>query len=330
MIPSIPALSARLQSEVAIHRKATACPYIARLLDAFIQIPPHSPPRLVLVIELVEGRTLLEEIKTHKRLDEPRARSIFVQLLAAVAYLHASGLVHRDIKPENIMLCRGQVKLIDFGLSKHTASARTVGIGTPGYLPPETIVRTTPRSHPDPKLSSSAAAAAAVPVPTTIITTSAPTPNRDTPSKATSHSTVFSASPTSTSTRNSTTPPPPPPPAVSIEYHAEKIDSWALGATLYLMIEGRYPFDLANDGGRDVTAMLRAQIAGKYVPLTRVPAERGVADLIARLLCEDPVARMGVTDAQQHVWVRGKDGAASLDLAAAIRRVRLEGKRARP
>jgi serine/threonine protein kinase len=41
------------------------------------------------------------------------------QLLEALSYVHASGIVHRDINPKNIMLCGGgTVKLIDFGTAK--------------------------------------------------------------------------------------------------------------------------------------------------------------------------------------------------------------------
>ena len=41
------------------------------------------------------------------------------KLFRALGHCHANGIVHRDIKPENIMIGKdGEVKLIDFGLSK--------------------------------------------------------------------------------------------------------------------------------------------------------------------------------------------------------------------
>ena len=69
-------------------------------------------------------------------LPEPMACFYFVQLLEAVRYMHAMGFCHRDIKPENAMVQRSshQLKLIDFGLSKHLQSAHTLGVGTPDYM----------------------------------------------------------------------------------------------------------------------------------------------------------------------------------------------------
>jgi len=48
------------------------------------------------------------------------AKSIMVQTLSAVAYLHkhAEGIAHRDLKPKNILITsNGCVKLIDFGIA---------------------------------------------------------------------------------------------------------------------------------------------------------------------------------------------------------------------
>ncbi|KAF5345518.1 hypothetical protein D9758_012018 [Tetrapyrgos nigripes] len=44
-------------------------------------------------------------------------RSIFIQLLSALSFLHSWGIAHRDIKPTNILLTNeGQVQLVDFGI----------------------------------------------------------------------------------------------------------------------------------------------------------------------------------------------------------------------
>ena len=50
-------------------------------------------------------------------------------------------MIHRDIKPENIMITdQNSVRLIDFGLSKASSSAKLRDIaGTPYYMAPEVL-----------------------------------------------------------------------------------------------------------------------------------------------------------------------------------------------
>jgi eukaryotic-like serine/threonine-protein kinase len=67
-----------------------------------------------------------------------------LQLLDALAFLHAKGVAHRDIKPENIFLVgRVEIKLGDFGLAMPSGQelvdeARDgLVLGSPPYLAPE-------------------------------------------------------------------------------------------------------------------------------------------------------------------------------------------------
>ena len=110
---------------------------VVRLLDFFAE-----EARLVIVWELIEGPDLLDLLNERGgRLDEGSTRAYFLQLLDAVTFMHANGLVHRDLKPENCCIERAtnRLKVIDFGLSKHQASAVTLGVGTPDYLAPELL-----------------------------------------------------------------------------------------------------------------------------------------------------------------------------------------------
>jgi len=97
-----------------------------------------------LVMAFVEGESLADKIVRHGALPERQVISLAQQLLDALAYCHAQGVIHRDIKPQNVVITpEGNAVLVDFGLVKLWDPAdpqtRTVmrGIGTPEYAPPE-------------------------------------------------------------------------------------------------------------------------------------------------------------------------------------------------
>lgn len=47
---------------------------------------------------------IIDHIKSHGRMTERDARKYFRQIVSAVAYCHANGVVHRDLKTENLLL----------------------------------------------------------------------------------------------------------------------------------------------------------------------------------------------------------------------------------
>lgn len=62
--------------------------------------------------------------------------ALLIQMLQALHYLHQRGILHRDLKPANALVMRGQLKLLDFGLSAFVEKARGTS-GTLPYMPPE-------------------------------------------------------------------------------------------------------------------------------------------------------------------------------------------------
>ena len=98
---------------------------------------------LALVCELLEGRSL-QRLLDQGPVSQERAVGIITQVLDALSYAHARGIVHRDISPGNIFLTEGgTVKIIDFGLAKAATDLRLTREGAPvgaaHYMSPEQI-----------------------------------------------------------------------------------------------------------------------------------------------------------------------------------------------
>lgn len=97
-----------------------------------------------IVMELVDGETLAEQIAAERVIPEPVAIDYAIQIASGLAYAHRAGLLHRDIKPANILITKDDVvKISDFGIAR-AVSENTLGVTQPGmvmgsvyYLSPE-------------------------------------------------------------------------------------------------------------------------------------------------------------------------------------------------
>ena len=118
-------------------------PYVVHLLDHF-----ENGEYIFIVMEYIKGGSLTDYMKSKKfNFTERRAAELIYQLAKGLKYLHKYGIIHRDLKPDNVMLTeasdRGNIKIMDFGLSKILGKKEksTDGFGTLTFVSPEVLIR---------------------------------------------------------------------------------------------------------------------------------------------------------------------------------------------
>jgi CheY-like chemotaxis protein len=106
-----------------------------------------------LVMELLEGHALVDELTAAGPLSPTRCLEIVLPLCAVLAEAHRLAIIHRDLKPANVFLHQTRhgevVKVVDFGIAKmlndeiQTADEHPTLIGhvlgTPAYMAPERL-----------------------------------------------------------------------------------------------------------------------------------------------------------------------------------------------
>ena len=106
--------------------------------------------KIYFVYELADGFPLDKIIQLNMDLKTYFTKPIFYRyvkdLIYGMAEMHSKNITHKDIKPANIMLCRGTLKYIDFGISCFPMAC--VDGGTPNYSPPEYFTKSPAMSSP--------------------------------------------------------------------------------------------------------------------------------------------------------------------------------------
>ncbi len=103
-----------------------------------------------IVMEYIDGATLLSVIDQGAPLDPLRVIHIARQICGSLGEAHGQSVIHRDLKPSNVLLTRHQehedfVKVLDFGLVKLIAedaeemTKSGLFLGSPNYMSPEQI-----------------------------------------------------------------------------------------------------------------------------------------------------------------------------------------------
>ncbi|MFC4592367.1 serine/threonine-protein kinase [Sphaerisporangium corydalis] len=131
--------AARFRSEVASARRvASFC--TARVLDDGIA----EDGRPYMATAFISGTPLSAQIAEYGPLEESPLVGVAFGVCAALAAIHAAGLVHRDLKPGNVILSTTGPRVIDFGIARvldgltgPTLTGEVVG--TPGWWAPEQI-----------------------------------------------------------------------------------------------------------------------------------------------------------------------------------------------
>ena len=148
--------SLEAKQRFAVEAKAVAKLRHPNIVEVF-DVSSEGDVEQYLVVELVRGATLRKVLAERGVLPPEVAASLAVEILAALAHAHATGVVHRDVKPENVMVehalpsnepetrpgDRVHVKLTDFGIAKllDAQGVTSTGqvLGSPAHMAPEQI-----------------------------------------------------------------------------------------------------------------------------------------------------------------------------------------------
>ncbi|MBI4365749.1 MAG: sigma 54-interacting transcriptional regulator [Deltaproteobacteria bacterium] len=116
-------------------------PNIARILDFGLD---EASGRYYFTAELITGIPL---VKAAQEVPLARITDWMVEVLRALAFIHARRCYHFDIKSNNVLVVADGIRLIDFGLAGIDPHGRL--IGTPSYMAPEIVGRETPDHRAD-------------------------------------------------------------------------------------------------------------------------------------------------------------------------------------
>jgi serine/threonine protein kinase len=100
-----------------------------------------GPSKYALILEYIKGRNLRELVPRFKAKDRTDVAGYIIKVaLEALKLAHSQKIIHGDISSRNILISdKGQIKLSDFGESRHTTSEIQIQVqrGSVDYLAPE-------------------------------------------------------------------------------------------------------------------------------------------------------------------------------------------------
>ncbi|XP_032234097.2 MAP kinase-activated protein kinase 5-like isoform X2 [Nematostella vectensis] len=135
-------------SEAKCHSICTGHPNVVSVVGIYhnkIILPGEMRPnpRILLVLELMEGGELFEQIRKKRRFTEKEAMKFTKEIAQALYHCHSFNVAHRDLKPENLLLVDKSenlvVKLADFGFAKVDQGDLVTPQFTPYYVSPQVL-----------------------------------------------------------------------------------------------------------------------------------------------------------------------------------------------
>lgn len=137
-VKMIPKSREEVYEEIKINHKLNH-PFIPSFYEVI-----EDEDNIYIVMEYLDGGTLLSEINSAGYIAEFEAHRLFVQLLSVIDYLHTVlNVAHRDLKCENILFDQNKnIRILDFGFSKEYSGLMLTTCGSVPYLAPEVLKET--------------------------------------------------------------------------------------------------------------------------------------------------------------------------------------------
>lgn len=99
-----------------------------------------------IVTELIEGGPIVDRVLEQGPFNEVGTRTIIIQVMNVLKYLHRKSVAHRDLKMENILFTSSDpndlnIKLIDFGFATKFSKKKGMSLilGSPLFMAPELV-----------------------------------------------------------------------------------------------------------------------------------------------------------------------------------------------
>ncbi|KAK7401682.1 hypothetical protein VNO78_13354 [Psophocarpus tetragonolobus] len=230
-----------------------------------------------LLIDYCPGGDLHSLLRKHPnhRLPLPAARFFAAEVLLALEYLHALGIIYRDLKPENVLLREdGHVMLSDFDLCFKSDVAPSLTLRA----------HTSPRTGPSNGCFSYNGR------------------ERFTAEFVAEPVTAFSRSCVGTHEYLA-------PELVSGNGHGNGVDWWAFGVFIYELLYGTTPFKGCSKEGTLRNIASSKEVRFCHVAEREEPGMAEAKELIEKLLVKDPRKRLGcakgATEVKRHPFFDG-------------------------